>query len=316
MGDACKPNEGTFRIAVIRCLLLWMVVSFSPIGDAAPPDQSGGSPHVDLALDQPRSRSFEQQIDWYALQQYATPHASVQQVSSEALLKDALKSPPSASKKSASNTGFLDFNLYPYTLVDSDNSLTINALANLPHGLQYFSLSNFGRDRTRGELEETVSLLTEQNLRWTPDWNLPLAAAAQVLLRTSDDNDVLRFGPRWAAHQTPLLDSPLQNFGIKYWVAFYAAQFDHAEGAQWQIEHVFLWKVFPELLDDRVYISGFADHNINHHGATSSTWVEETQLGVRVVDEWYLVAEQRYNGFRVGDESSLGLGIEYVIRFK
>ena len=42
-------------------------------------------------------------------------------------------------------SGFLDFNLYPYLSdVDNDNTLTINALANLPGRFQYFSLTNFG----------------------------------------------------------------------------------------------------------------------------------------------------------------------------
>ncbi|WP_442505491.1 hypothetical protein SH528x_004281 [Novipirellula sp. SH528] len=36
-----------------------------------------------------------------------------------------------------------------------------------------------------------------------------------------------------------------------------------AVDTQWQIEHVFLWEVVPERLGDRVYLSGFADQNID-----------------------------------------------------
>ena len=80
----------------------------------------------------------------------------------------------------ANNTGFLDFNIYPYTDVDSDNAATINALANLPKGFQYFSLTNFGRDPRRDELEEFDTLLTEQNLRWQLPGGIPVMMAAQA----------------------------------------------------------------------------------------------------------------------------------------
>lgn len=215
------------------------------------------------------------------------------------------------------NTGFLDFNFYPYTSVDSDNAITINALANLNHGFQYFSLTNFGRNPNWAALQEVDAVLTEQNLRWKPDWDLPIAMAGQALLRTGvGDNDVLRFGPRWTGHKTGCLEEISNRFHLKYWIACYGLQFDHTTGNQWQIEYVFRWDVLPELLDNRVYLSGFVDQNIDHSAGTKTTWLEETQLGVRVLGDWHVVAEQRYNGFRRGREASLGLGLEYVMRFK
>ncbi len=219
-------------------------------------------------------------------------------------------------KQEHKNTGFLDFNIYPYTEEPADNSITINALANLAHGFQYFSLTNYGRDPQRNELEEIDEILTEQNLRWQIPGGVPIAIATQALIRSGVDNDALRIGPRWAIHDTWGLDPLLKSWNLKYWIAVYGAQFDHAPGYQWQIEHCFRWNVFPELLDDRVYVAGFADHNINHANGTDSIWLEEAQLGVRLFSEWYAVAEQRYNGFRNGSESSLGVGVEYVVRFK
>lgn len=65
---------------------------------------------------------------------------------------DAVPASESAQDKEHRNSGFLDFNAYPYTDVPSDNTITINALANLNHGFQYFSLTNFGNDPTLGEL--------------------------------------------------------------------------------------------------------------------------------------------------------------------
>jgi len=214
------------------------------------------------------------------------------------------------------NTGFLDFNFYPYTEERADNSITINAFAKLPHGFQYFSLTNFGRDPKRNELEEVEGILTEQNLRWQIPGGVPATFAAQALLRNGDDNDALRLGPRFAIHDTWGFQRVLQSWGAKYWIALYVAQFDHVDGYQWQIEHCFRWDVFPELFGDRVYVGGFADHNINHANGTDSIWLEEAQLGVRLLGDCYFVTEQRYNGFRTGSETSVGVGLEYVIRFK
>jgi hypothetical protein len=213
------------------------------------------------------------------------------------------------------NSGFLDFNLYPYTHENADNAFTINAFSTLPNGFEYFSLTNFGGDSTQSELEEFDNFLTEQNLRWKIPGELPFQVTLQALIRSGQDNDALRLGLRWALHQTPWFEEMLSALEIKYWINIHGAQFDHASGYQWQIEHAYRWDILPEQLDKRVYIGGFADHNIDHSDGTRTTWVEETQLGVRLVGDFYAVAEQRYNGFRQGNESSLGLGFEYVIGF-
>ena len=221
---------------------------------------------------------------------------------------------PARAEDSHKNAGFLDFNFYPYTKVDADNAFTLNALGNLRRGLQYFSLTNFGRDSERAALKEFDNFLTEQNLRWNIPGDVPLnlfQLTAQALIRSGTGNDALRLGVRWKVHDTPRLDGLLEAVQLKYWIDFHLAQFDHVAGRQWQIEHVFRWVVSP----NRVYIGGFADHNIDQEDGTQHNWVEETQLGVRLVDELHLIAEQRYNAFRKGDESSLGIGLEYVIRF-
>lgn len=214
------------------------------------------------------------------------------------------------------NSGFIDFNFYPYTTVNTDNAVSVNTLVNLPHDFQYFGFINFERQPSEHALTETAGVFTEQNLRWQP-WEAPVSLATQVMIRTgAQNNDVLRFGPRFAVHDFERFGPLLEKCHLQYWVAIYGAEFDYAAGYQWQMEHVFQWKVLPELLGDRVYIGGFADHVIDHASGTDATWVEEAQLGVRIAGEWFLVAEQRYNGFRRGSEASLGLGVEYVVRFK
>ncbi len=218
--------------------------------------------------------------------------------------------------KPTGNSGFLDFNIYPYTEVRSDNAFTMNALVNMPDNLQYFGFVNLGRDASRDELEETDSYLTEQNLRWTiPETNGLLQVTAQAFLRSGIDNDALRLGLRLKMHKTPGVSFVCGAINLKYWVDVHALQFDHISGTQWQIEHVYRIDVLPALFDGRVYIGGFADHNINHESGPRHTWVQEAQLGVRTYGNVYLVVEQRYNGYRVNNKSSVGVGVEYVMRF-
>ena len=214
------------------------------------------------------------------------------------------------------STGFLDFNAYPVTGVRADNAMTINAGAALGHGIAYASLTNFGRS-VSGPSADIDAWLTEQNIRW----QLPHASLGmfqltfQALMRSGESNDAARIGVRWNAGATPHLSHVLDRAGLAYWLNLHAAQFDHAPGRQWQIEHVFRWTPPVSALGERVYIAGFADHNLGLVGPRSAAWVEEAQLGVRVTGGLHVVFEQRYNGFRVGDETSFGIGIEYLLRF-
>lgn len=215
-------------------------------------------------------------------------------------------------------TGFLDFNFYPYTEEKADTAFTINVGADLESGFQYASLTNFNRDPESAALTEFDTFYTEQDLRWSPFTESPyniFQLSFQAVLRTGVDNDAFRLGLRWKTSETPGIRDIFEALNGTYSIVFHGAQFDKMDGYQWQIEHRFRFNILPEAFDNRVYLAGFADHNFNHEGGLDTTWVEEAQLGVRLVDNWYAIAEQRYNGFRKGDESSLGLGVEYLIRF-
>ena len=63
-------------------------------------------------------------------------------------------------------SGFFDFNVYPYTLERGDNVVTLNVLAKLPHGFEYFSLSNMGRSSSSSSYGTFDFYLGEQNIRW------------------------------------------------------------------------------------------------------------------------------------------------------
>jgi hypothetical protein len=78
-----------------------------------------------------------------------------------------------------------------------------------------------------------------------------------------------------------------------------------------QVEHVFRRFFF----DKRMYVGGFADHNLNKDG--SSDWVTETQIGLRLAERFYAVTEFRYNSFLPsGLRSGVGVGLEYLVRFR
>lgn len=216
-------------------------------------------------------------------------------------------------EKSKASGGSMDFNLYPHVEVETDNVFTINAFAKLPNRFSYFSLTNFGNQADRDELSDTVSFYTEQNLRWALPANIPFDLTLQWNPRSGDNNDRLRLGTRWKAPVTPGIKNFFEAIDMTYTLNFHVVQLDHMDDYLWQMEHVYRINILPDILNDRLYIGGFADHSFG--GPGDPEVVNENQLGVRLYDWWYAVAEYRYNGYRKGDESSLGLGFEYVIKF-
>ena len=82
------------------------------------------------------------------------------------------------------------------------------------------------------------------------------------------------------------------------------------------IEHVYRINVLPKVFKNRVYLGGFADQNfIYNNNKLSFKWVSEHQLGIRVLDQLYLVLEYRINDFLPTDNYGLGYGLEYKIKF-
>ena len=65
-------------------------------------------------------------------------------------------------------------------------------------------------------------------------------------------------------------------------------------------------------------MSGFLDNNIFIDSSFPDTTitVTEHQIGYRLVDELYAIAEFRYNGFFPSNRNiGLGVGLEYNLRF-
>ncbi|MCA9063536.1 MAG: hypothetical protein KDA96_10770 [Planctomycetaceae bacterium] len=209
-------------------------------------------------------------------------------------------------------TGFVDLNLYGDT---RDFSVfTINTGARLPHQFEYFQFINLTGDFGNSPMiENWTGFFTEIHLR------RPIASDNDLLKHLdwsvmwadgSVGREVGRLGIRWRFQDIagPVGDFFTDTLRLKYSLTFHILEDD---GSGWQLEHVYR----RDFLDGLVYVSGFADHNINGT-ADSSSWVTETQIGVRLFDRFYAVAEYRYTSFAPSQfRSGWGIGVEYAIPF-
>lgn len=237
------------------------------------------------------------------------------------LLCACISSPLAGAADSINNRdslpGFIDVNTYPHLSdVDSDNSLTINMGLQLPQRFSYFSLTNFGSSDGEGELKKLDTYYTEQNIRWQIAEDSPLDLTLQLNFRSGDHNDRQRLGMRWRLNNTPALAGFFDDIHLNYSINWHALQFDHEDAQVWQLEHVFRLS-FP-YISDRLYLAGFIDHTFNQDLPDShpdNPIVGEAQLGLRLVDQLYLIGEYRVNEYRRSDVNNLALGLEYTIKW-
>ncbi|PCJ53281.1 MAG: hypothetical protein COA79_22980 [Planctomycetota bacterium] len=209
--------------------------------------------------------------------------------------------------------GFIDFNLYPKIKYESDSVFTVNIFSKLPFRFSYFSLSNFGNQTLKTELSETNQYYTEQNIRWQIHSEIPIDITAQWNLRSGDVNDRIRFGFRWSLHKTKYLDKFFKTIALSYSINYHALQFDRESGYNSQLEHVYKFNLFKNLTYNRLYLAGFMDHSFG--GLKDPKIVTEHQLGLRIIDQFYIIFEFRYNGYRNDEEESYGAGVEYIIKW-
>lgn len=210
-------------------------------------------------------------------------------------------------------SGFLDFNAYRDT---RDYSVfTINLFSTLPHRFQYFSLTNYYNDQKSPDLE---SFYAEHNLRWAIREQLPLDLTYQYVLRQGERNDDHRFGLRWRLHDTPFFAEIFSKLNMAYTFNPMFLQLKSKTQPEYMtiIEHAYKMAILPSRLNNRVYVAGFADQNFRFNDdKVTFEWVTEHQVGVRLIDELYAVAEYRINTFTPSDNYGWGYGMEYKIVF-
>lgn len=214
-------------------------------------------------------------------------------------------------------SGFVDVNVYPYqSKVSNDNTVTVNAFLRFPNRFSYFGFTNFSEQDGSGRLPDLDTFFTEQNLRWQLTETSPFEITWQSNFRQGSDNDRHRIGIRWSLNKSDFVSGFLDKIHLRYSVNWHAIQFDHEDPHVWQIEHAFLMK-FP-YLSDRLYLGGFIDHNFNEdlpRTIPNHPIVGEAQLGFRLFDKVYAVAEYRVNEYRRSDVNNIGVGLEYKFAF-
>ena len=212
-------------------------------------------------------------------------------------------------------SGFIDANLYPYLAnTGSDNFLSVLAGLNFGDRLSYFSLTNFGNFKGDGLVPDRNTFYTEQNLRWRLSKKSPLELTAQLNFRSGALNDRHRFGIRWRLNDTEGLMPLFKALNLVYAINWHAAQIDHEDPYVWQLEHVFKF-TFPSVTE-RLYLAGFVDHTFNQNlpeKFPKSPIVGELQVGYRLFDKMFAIAEYRVNQYRRGDVNNFGLGVEYKV---
>jgi hypothetical protein len=208
-----------------------------------------------------------------------------------------------------SNSGFIDFNGY-YDTRDFTVT-TINILGNLPNRFQYFSLTNYQSLRPSSDQE---SFYSEQNIRWKIKENNPLDLTLQYVMKQGKENDDLRFGVRWRLNNTTGFESFFKKIHFSYSINPMIVEFHEYDATEFvtQIEHVYRFNIYR----NKIYFAGFADQNfVYNNNSISFKWVTEHQLGIRLINELFFVAEFKINDYLPKDNSGLGIGLEYKIVF-
>lgn len=208
--------------------------------------------------------------------------------------------------KSAESSQFVDF-IYYYDTRDYNVYTIYTRLQPAPRWT-YFSLVNYESsvDTLRNFDHETF--YTEQNLTYSFE-DFPVAPHVQWVLNSGVQNDLIRVGA--VLFVSRLLSNVFQALNGFYSVFFHFLQMDFTNGYQWQIEHAYRIAPFSEMLDGRLYLGGFVDHNIG----PGTSVVTAHRFGIRTFGEFYLSGEYRYNGFSSSKKGGWRAGVEYAVKF-
>lgn len=208
------------------------------------------------------------------------------------------------------NTGFIDFNGY-YDTRDF-SVFTINLLANLPIRFQYFGFINFEGPK---ETTDLGTYYSEHNLRWAINNTAPVELTLQWVTRPGIENDILRLGVRVPLNKVSFLTAFLNRINLRYGINLHVAEYGEGRSPKYftQIEHGYQWQLFKK----RVYLAGFIDHNFvtDETNNVRDVWVTEHQLGLRLISNFFVVAELRINDYLPKDNVGLGYGLQYKVVF-
>jgi hypothetical protein len=206
-------------------------------------------------------------------------------------------------------TGKLDFNYYRDTR--SYNVMTINLLADFKKRFQYFSLVDYFSDLKSAESTDTNRFYTEQNLRYYLSDDKLVALSSQAVMASGQRNDLFRAGLLLNVSSLPFWKNFFETHSFNFGSNIFPVQLDYQDGFGWQIEYFYSILIAPRVFDERLYLAGFADQNMQRG---EILWVTEHQLGYRVYDNFFAVTEYRINeGFE--KKTGFGIGLEFLLPF-
>jgi hypothetical protein len=214
--------------------------------------------------------------------------------------------------------GFMDANAY-YDTRDA-STISINYLALLNKRLSYFAFVNF-QQGAPGKVPNIWNFdffYSEHNLTYTPFLKIPIDINAQMVMVSLPNSTKFRFAPSLRVHDIWGIKNFFKKINLRYGINFHVVQFGNEfplDDFDWQMEHFYRWDILPKLTKNRIYISGFTDHTFG--GPMSAGVVGEHQLGIRLFDQFYAVAEYRYFSYFPDQyKEGVGLGLEYCVLFK
>ena len=210
--------------------------------------------------------------------------------------------------------GYFDVNGYYDTR--SFDVFTLNTLIDTPFRFQYFSFINLFGNPSSADKITLNKYYTEQDFRYISQ-KTPVDLEAQYVTATTF-RDLWRFGPRWRVKDTKCFKNFFEKLHLVYEPTFFPIQVDGSKGYRGQIEHFYRIQILPNIFGDRVYLSGFFDHELrfgsddqNDHNKL----VAENQIGIRIIKQLYIVAEHRFNEYRKSKKHGIGIGLEYSLNF-
>lgn len=214
--------------------------------------------------------------------------------------------------------GSVDMN---YTMDTRDmNRFTLNTLLFLPYGFSYSNFFHLNSQMAVGGGNFDVNdLYHEQNLWWAPYKPIPLDVATQLQFISGVNNDQVRFGLRWRISDTPWIKVLCEKIHLFASVQYHPLQTDFNSSPGWgqSLEYVYRMQIMPQMFNDRLYIGGFVDHNLDFGtpaAGNNHNIVAETQLGFRAYGNLNAIIEYRYSDYDV-KRQGIAFGAEYVVNF-
>ncbi len=214
--------------------------------------------------------------------------------------------------------GSVDGN-YTYDTRDM-NRLTLNTLIFFPYGISYYNVFHLNSlMAVDGGNFDLDNYYHEQDIWWNVYRKVPVDLVFQWQSMSGANNDQARFGFRWRISDTPWIKPFCEKIHLFLTTQVHAFQTDFNPSAGWgfSFEHFWRMQVLPSIFNDRVYIAGYMDHNLDYGGATAgnnSAIVTETQIGVKVYGNLNVIAEYRYSDYDAR-QHGVGFGLEYIVNF-